>query len=372
MKKVLLVITIIVIAAVGFIVYKKTLYETKFEIISHDQDYEIGLITTSSYSRSNAYPKNVYRIIYEDEVYVREENGNESTPSSYNLELFEDQIIYDNFGILVTFENGVISDNDGVVSNNTFGNYLQTIVSKEDRKIIFDANTKFRIYDIDSGSIEEWEKYDGDGFEAYYDYQNQKIYATSNYGTYVNFITTTADDSTVMSLENFVGTEAHESSASLDIKLDGTKLVIPQDNDLYEGMTVYPIRIVDIKTGEVEKEIYPEFNEGDTGFVDMPAWIRAGNERMITMTKNGYVQDINLVTEEVITYDITDLEIYNEVYRELIYAEEDDSIYIAYSHLNDDNYITIYDITEGKEVLKCEINKNEQIFSGFVVNNKSK
>lgn len=369
-KKIIIIIGLISIALVGGSVYRQQFYKTKFNVEYYDNSYDVALVTSSYDALNNYFSSYDYNELYllSGEEFYNKRIGEDTWPTSENLALVNDQIIYENFGSLITYTDGEIEDNNIEPTDVYVANYLDKYITEDD-KIIFNQIDNLKIYDPTNNASISYLINDYLHQIIGYDVDTEQIksiYIDDQY--YYSIVDTDGENSTplVELLSGF--NEDYEIIGGID---SGNKIVTHKYRDLNEASNLYPIQIWDLNSGQLEKEISPDIATDQTGANMIPEVHLCGDNCVFSLTRNGYVYRTNLTTGNTIEYDISDLNLTTEDTTYLQYNQEDDIIYLITQPLNENEYLEIYDISNNKLILKAKVNRYDQFFSGFEVNNKA-
>lgn len=355
-----------------YFVYKAKIYKTTFQIESINDTYDIALIT-SSYDalkgNLNSYQYNELYLLSDDDVYNKRTKS-DTWPTSNNLALVNDEIIYENYNNVIKFTNNKIQDNHDQSSDIYFANYLDKYIT-ESNKIIFNAINELKIYDSETGLFTNYKVNDFAHQVIGYNESNETIISVyMEYDQYYySVVSQNGEDSEPLS--NYIP-ELDNSYVILGGIDNGEKLVTYKDVDYNTVDVLFPFQVWNLKTGELEKIIQPDISNEETNSDMIPEAYLGGSEYIITLTRNGFVYKTNINTGETSEYNVSHLELTTEDTTYIQYVEEDDSIYLISQPLNSDEYLEIYDVSEGESILKVKINREEQFYSGFLVNNKNK
>lgn len=371
-KKLIISLFVFLLVILIYFVYKAKIYKTPFQIESVDGTYDIALIT-SSYDalkgNLNTYQYNELYLLSDDNVYNKRTES-DTWPTSNNLALVNDEIIYENYNNVIKFTNNEIQDNQEQSSDIYFANYLDKYIT-ENNKIIFNAIKELKIYDSQTGLFTNYQVNDFAHQVIGYNESNETIISVYMDFDQYYYSIVSQDGEEKTPLSDYIP-ELDNSYVILGGIDNGEKLVTYKDVDYNTADTLFPFQVWNLKTGELEKIIDPEIPNEKTNSDMIPEAYLGGNEYIITLTRNGFIYKTNIKTGETSEYSVSHLELTTEDTTYIQYVEEDDSIYLISQPLNSDEYLEVYDVSEGKSILKAKINRCEQFYSGFLVNNKNK
>lgn len=372
-KKILICVLVFLLIITAYFVYKAKIYKTKFKIESINDEYDIALIT-SSYDalkgNLNSYQYNELYLLSEDNIYNKRTNS-DTWPTSNNLALVNDEIIFENYNNVIKFVNDEVQDNQEQSTDIYFANYLDKYIT-ENNKVIFNAINELKVYDSQTGLFTKYQVNDFAHQVIGYNESDEtiiSIYMTDDDQYYYSVVSQSEEDS--VPLSNYIP-ELDNSYVILGGIDNGEKLVTYKYVDYNTVDTLFPFQVWDLKTGELEKIIEPEISNEVTNSDMIPEAYLGGSEYIVTLTRNGFIYKTSIKTGETSEYNISHLELTTEDTTYIQYIEEDDSIYLISQPLNSDEPLEIYDVSEDQSILNVKINRGEQFYSGFIVNNKNK
>lgn len=374
MKKWLIIIALLIVTICILIYNKAEIFKTKFEVEYIDKSYDIVLITSAYDAMEQNKIKHPYNMLYllSDAKILNTKLSLDTYPTSANLSLINDEIIFENYGNVIKFKNEEVYNNNIDANPGNFANYIEKYITK-DKKIIYNTFENFTMQDTINDTFSVISK-EGHSYSIIgYNVNSQKIISILEDADGKMYLTETSENKEVTTPLSDLLPELKETENIIGGLKNGEKLITNQNLDLNLAADLYPIKIWDLKTGKLDKVINQNESIENKYICDMfPEVIVGGDKYIITLSSNGIVNKIDIDTGETVQYDISHLKLNSEYTSYLHYVEEDDSLYLVSQPLNNDKYIMVYDITENKVILKVEVNRFEQFYSGFIVNNKNK